>query len=346
MNKKSLIILALPLLISTLVSCNGSSGSSKTNLSYGKIHSTVPYEAESIAYDELQNKIETGENFALAISHIGCGCWTTFEPILNDFNYKHNLNIRYIDASEFEGNNKYGLRTYEGDMPSLAIFSNGTLKRQVIYTNNSYRSIFTDKSLKSIEKFFDQNVNYPKMYYIEKDKVDTFISSGAEFNLYVARNKCNDCNVINKTALKKWNNKVATVKNPLYIFDIQQYQGTDDYQTIKDDYGLSEKYNTVLGYGTGSVPTFQNRKGSKINDMTVVLNDRVNKETKIVSSYFTTDRVQNMPFLASYGDKYVLDGMKVSDAQAEKWSSSYEEESYQVKRHSEILNLFLNQYVK
>ena len=341
--KKNLLLFAIvPFSLFCLVGCE-SKDTSKTNIAYGRIYSSKPLACSQIEYDEIQSKVDNKECFAIAISHKGCGCWTTFEPVLRDFNYKHNLDIRYIDESEFAGNDKFGLRTYAGDMPSVAIFKNGKLARQVIYGNGSTRDIFT--KLSALEKFFFENANSPKMYYIEKETLDEYILSEKEFNLYVARSLCNDCQEVNRTALKDWNLKNTTVNNPLYIFDIQEYYGKDNYQGIKDTYGLSTANNPILGYGTGSVPTFQHRVGNEIKDMTVVFNDYVNRDTKVLSSYFTQERVSNMPFLKEYGDKYVLNGITLSEAEASHWGYGTDN-SAQIKRHSEILNIFLKKYAK
>ena len=191
----------------------------------------------------------------------------------------------------------------------------------------------------------------PHVRYISKNILDSYISQNKEFNLYVGRSGCGDCDNINATLLKQWN-RTTTVQDSLYYFDIEEYRGTSEYQTIKDDYGLSQKYNTVLGYdyvdvfnGTeykteGAVPTFQHRKGSTIEDMIVLLNDAVDTNTRTFThTYFTSARVVAMPFLAETGNQYVLEGKELTKDEADNWRKSE-----QLKYHTPMFNLFFDTY--
>ena len=375
MKKKLLLFTLIPLLLLGPVSCTQNEGSGKVFLHFGKVYESKPEKVDEISYDEISTLIEGDfkQSFAFVLSNEGCTCWKTFEPILADFNYKYNLDIKHIDYTEFEkeGRNKYGLHIIGVETPSVAFFSNGNLIRQAIYRGAS-KDIFTDTTGKEFEKFFFENAVLPKMYYVARSTLDSYISTNKDFNLYVARSECGDCNTVNRTMINDWNKNVESVRNPLYIFDIQEYhpgrkpkkeEGESDedynaredvieynrkneiYQGVKDQYGLSEKNNPDLGFSTGAVPTFQHRIGNVIDDMAVILNDSlVSGTNNIVSSYFTAKRVSNMKFLEGTGTKYVLDGIALKNDEIGRWG--YPDNSAQVERHRPILNLFLDKYTK
>ena len=235
--------------------------------------------------------------------------------------------MEYINVYEFLGKDDLGLYLEASDLPSIAVYERGKLKIQSVYLRDD-RMMF--KSYSKFREFIDNNVILPKMYYVEKDILDSYIAQDKEFNLYVARSACGDCNAVTTDVLFEWNQNVETVNDQLYVFDIQIYYpinpgsgATEEqkakyeedlriYQDIKDTYGLSEKNNPTFGYSTGMVPTFQRRKGNTVKDMIVVLNDSVDKENSKVKSYFTSERVGQMSFLKDAKIKTILDGMELT----------------------------------
>ncbi len=352
MKKKSLIPLLIPTLLFGAVSCHPTVDTSKIILDFGRVVSEQGTTVNEVTYKTLKDMmIEKGESFILVISDQGCGCWTDFQPKVARVNYKYQLNIMHVrnDQSGFLEND-FGLNT---STTGIAFFRDGKLVRQVVYKSDSsnydiFRKANDDSAL---EKLINDNVEMPHVRYISKDILDSYISQNKEFNLYIGRNKCGDCDNINATLLKQWN-RTATVQDSLYYFDIEEYRGTSEYQTIKDDYGLSQKYNAVLGYDyvdvfngneyktEGAVPTFQHRKGSTIEDMIVLLNDAVDTNIRTFThTYFTSTRVAVMPFLAETGDQYVLEGKELTQDEADNWRKSE-----QLKYHTPIFNLFFDTY--
>ena len=352
--KKSLLFLLVPALLFSVTGCNKSSASGKVFLEFGKVHTSESVLVDEIDYDTLTSWINHNNSFALAVSNEGCSCWEGFQPILAAFNYKYNLDIKQIPVKELnvEGRDKFGLYTVAVDSPFLAFFSNGSLVRQAMYGGNKeYSKIFTDRSGKELEKFFFENAYLPKMLYVEKDTLDGYISDNKEFNLYVARTGCGDCATVNETMLRDWNKTTVSVDEPLYVFDIAPYYQTEEYQSIKDTYGLSEANNKDFGYSTGMVPTFQHRKGSEVKDMAVILNDGVYEDGRTMKSYYTSTRVGKMTFLKDTGNEYVYEGKKLSNDQIDQ--VTYQGQTYvfikkeaHIEFHTPILNRFLNTYVK
>ena len=358
MKKKfllSFISLVASVSVLALSGCNKNAEESKIALDFGVIRNkevTNIKELKGLTYNELVSKVQVNkESFLLALYGVEeCGCWIDYQKVLIDFVNNTNMDIYYISALDFIGKDSdLGLYLVPSDLPSLAIFEAGTLKVQSVYLRDD-RQMF--KNYKNFQEFVDKYVIAPKMYYIEKDVLDSYISENKEFNLYIGRNECPDCNAINKDILLNWSheNKV-TVNNPLYIFDIQQYypnaSSSDEekelYQSIKDTYGLSEVNNPTFGYSTGMVPTFQRRKGNEITDMAVFLNDSLDRENKKVSSYFTEARVSQMNFLKDVKYLTILDGFALNDEQFNNWRT-YRSEFYE-NYHHPIAKEFINKYI-
>ena len=317
-----------------------------------------------LTYNDLSSKILNQETFMLAIyGEETCGCWSDYQPVLTEYVNDTHQKIDYISSYDFIGKeNTFGLYLVTSDLPSLAVFEQGQLKIQSVYLRDD-RLMF--KSYTKFKEFVDKNVILPKMLYVEKDELDSLIAEDKEFNLYVARSACGDCNAVKNDVLYDWSKNTIDVSDILYVFDIQSYYPIkpekDDpkyeekmikyeidlatYLSIKDYYGLSDKNNPTFGYSSGSVPTFQRRKGMEILDMIVVLNDNLDKANKKVTSYFTEERVSHMKFLeGSSLNKTILDGFELNDDQVANWRVYRSQ--FNATYHYPIVREFFKAYVK
>ena len=379
--KKSFCLLFLSSILAAstimLSSCENNKGDPRVRLDFGEYVSdniSSITELPKLTYGELSSKIFNQETFMLAIYGAEeCSCWDDYKPVLTEFVNDTHQNIDYISSYDFIGKeNTFGLYLVTNELPSLAVFEQGQLKIQSVFLRDD-RLMF--KSYTKFKEFIDKNVILPKMLYVEKDELDCLISKDEEFNLYIARNACSDCSAVTHDVLLEWSRVIETVSNILYVFDIQSYypikpikpkenepdyedklikyeEDFKKYEEIKDYYGMSPVNNPILGYKTGSVPTFQRRKGMEVLDMIVVLNDSINSsgETKILESFFTEERANHISCLKNTTIKSVLDGMELS-------SDLYNEREYNGKTyyslsdkfkqtyHYPIVNQFLNTYV-
>lgn len=334
------------LAVSCLSSCGEKPFTGKVFLDYGNYRETditsVDY-LSNLTYKNLKSKVEQKESFILIIyGDSSCGCWTSFKPILIKYYNDTHADVCIISHNLFEeGANKFGLYTTGYDMPSIALFSRGKLVIQTVYGRDS-KDPFTkyDKFL----DFMNSHVVLPKMFYINKTTLDSFIDRDETFNLLLVREGCGDCKDLRTNLLYNWNDKHESSSYEMYIFDIQRYRGTEEYQTIKDIYGLSTLYNPVLGWDKsddekGMVPTFQNRTGSTINAMLTVYNDSLDIETNKMVSYFTEERVNANHFLKNDTtlETKVLNGLEFT---------SYSKDTYLRKYVDPIINLFLKKFVE
>lgn len=364
--KKSLLFLSV-LTALTMVSCGESDiDTSKIALDYGHAYKNdfVKEDDILIGYETLKKQIRKEESFVLLVFTSGCTCWDHFNPVAIYFMNKYNVKFPAINVRSFDGEpTSYGIYTVASDLPSICFFRRGRLIRQTVYGLQKDKSVFTNAE--KFEKFMLDNVYLPKMYYLDKDALDEKITKKEDFNLYVARYECGDCSRVNAEVLYGWSdkNKEKDIpNNPLYIFDIEKYRGTEDYQPIKDAYGLSNTdFNPVFGYNHiskydfltayGMIPTFQRWHNGQIVDMITTLNDYL-REDHTLDSYFTEERVNASPMLSAFGNKYVLNGKTAEDKDIEQYPIPGSEEIYEyVKKdaqaiwHNPIVELYLSTYV-
>ena len=345
MNKKLGLILLAPLLLSSLVGCSNKEEvyEGKIYINYGKVHLTDEGTVEVLdymnGYDGLADLVKNGRTFVVIISNNGCGCWTRLQPIASRFNYEYNLDIRHIDWSSLLGVDTFGLDITANNQPSIAFFVNGKLNKQYLYNSNSpYYEKFND--YEAYKKFMLDNVVIPNRLFIDENVIAKFESLNKEYDLYVTKYGCPDCNMVNAMYVNSWS---ITASKNLYLFDIYKYVNTDQYDKKKKELLLTydETLNPVFGYSTGFVPTFQHRVGSTLEDMICVLNDKKDNETKKVTrTYFTEERVRNMPCLEEFKQEYVLEDKELSDIELSNWSST------QYKLQLPMLEQYFKTYLK
>lgn len=362
--KKSLLFLSL-LSSLTMVSCGGSDvDTSKIALDYGYKYKNPISSVEDlrIGYETLTDRIGKKESFVLLIfGDSTCGCWVDFNPLAISFMNRYHVKFSVLNLASLEGESEtYGIYRGYSQMPGICFFRRGQLIRQTIYGLVKGTDINIFKKQETLDEFLLNNIYLPRMFYLDKDALDEKIENQEEFNLYIARSGCGDCSAINSSVLYEYSekNKEKAIPNkPLYIFDIQQYRGTDEYQTIKDTYGLSNTtFNPIFGYDYGEdkgmIPTFQVWKQGYIYDMITVLNDHLG-ENHTLDSYFNIDRVGASPMLSRLGNEYVLQGKALEDKDIGKYPVPGTEIIYeyvyrdsQLVWHKPIVELYLSTYVK
>ena len=356
MKKKNKLFLTIGLfaISASLSGCGKTPTPVKYCLSYGNIRSyevtMVEQLGEYTTTQDFYDAINTGDTFLTAIyDDVGtCSCWGTFQPILIQFANEYHVEIKYIGRSKLI-NNTLGI--YAGtDLPSIVAFSGGQLVAQAT-NNRQYEAVFV--SYNSFKEYVTLNFNLPKMFYLDRTTLENKITNNETFTLYVMRNGCPDCGKIGRDILPGWNGAHPIIDKNLYIFDMESYRGTSEYQTLKDYVGLSVVGNADFGYDheydeehadRGMFPTLQHRIGTQVTDMITILNDFKNDSTKKLESYFTQSRVSKMHFItAQEKENTIFDGMDLTDDQLADWGA-FKLKYYQNK-HYPLATKFLDYYL-
>lgn len=358
-------LLFVPLLFTFLVSgCNGSS--EKVNLTYG---SFATNELTNITHSELSSKVDNKESFLVVVSpmHESCMCWVEFKRILNNYIAENHLIIYEISYNSFFDTSSNQLNAYSleirKDMETFAIFSNGVLKNQNVYSSSN--SIFKQPS--AFKEYIDENVYKPLMYYVSLEQLDSIYTTQNEAVIYFARSNCPDCAEVEKDVLLSYfKNNLST--NKLYILDcenigIREYDDKGNltsesqikWQEFKDEYGLSSLNNATYGYSQGYVPTFQLIKGNNVSyassiiSSSVFFNDTLIKDgdiVKISESFYSESRKASLQYVSGLTTS-VLKGLTVNEGEYR--TLTYNEETYYLWNnesalvyHKPLLEAFLN----
>ena len=323
----------------TLSGCNNVSG--KAKLTFGNYISNDPFE---ITYSQAIDKMEAKENMLLAsyYASIGaCECQTVFYQVLKEYIAETNYNVYLFNSKEIQGSKDgYNLRNIGYAAPILYIINKGKVTATLSYTQKANEKIFTNKDdlSKTIDKYFTK----PSYYYVDDAYLDQNLSKRDKVGLCTIRNSCSDCKYLIPNFMIPYSNE-NELSSEIWVFDIDEYKDTDKYQDIKDKYQLSETSNPKFGYLEGVVPTTQYYEKGILKDANVYLNDKVTYDNasntyKITSTYYTSDRIQNLSYLDG---EFVLLNKEIDK---DELVSSYWLPYYASQIHNQIIKKFYDKY--
>ena len=123
----------------------------------------------------------------------------------------------------------------------------------------------------------------------------------------------------------------------------------EQYQKLKDDYGLSVTGNSVFGYQEGVVPTTQYYKRGVLTDASVYFNDAIEENNGVFTvkdSYYTDERVSNLHYLEDVKFTTCLKGLTIqnNDILYTKTGQPYWSQEDAAKYHTPLLKAFLDYY--
>ena len=371
MNLKK--ILPLLLISSSLFSCREKKGEN-VYITFGKLYdSSLKSDTKSlylhttnISYEDLNRKIKNKDNFILLIyeykalekgEDIECLCYTSFAYNLNIYIKNNNAEIYGVDPSDLKNvNDTFSLDIVSGDQ-TLAIFSEGKVYKQETTSNEELAT------LEKIYSFFS-NVVFSDMLYVSKSQLDSMFVNGNIFTIGYLRKTCSDCAYLIDDFLKEYNKSSFSKK--IYVIDCDsdgiRYENgevnSSVWQSFKDEYGLSNKYNVEFGYNDGYVPTFltykvdgtEEKYASYVLDGVVAYNDVLtlsNGVCKISDSYWNG---KEHPFFSSLNKDIETNLLNIEIPEDE--YSSYGEDGVYWKKeyareyHNKLIKGYLDFYSK
>jgi len=326
---KKFLFLVLPLIIggASLTSCGGGNG---PVLTYGQIKADYTSTAtkdvfSEITYEGLTSRTACEETM-LVVTYLGtgsCGCFTSFKAQVNQYNKLFNGLFYLIPVEQFTGKEEtFGMRIPEGDTVSFSIFNKGKLMKQWVKEGKYYSKLFEDFNV--LRQEISKYVKDPAMYYTSETTLDNLISQNPNITYYINRATCPDCTFADLNLLIPYVNE-HTLKNKIYILDIDEFRGGERYQDIKDKYGLSTTINTEYGYSTGVVPTFINKKDGKFYDSLIMFNDTVQKvcdKYVISDSYYNETMAAKLHYLNGVTQK-VIQGLELAASDVTDYNPTY-----------------------
>lgn len=345
MKKKVILSLLAPLMCLSLGGCFSNVGMKLTYGTYLTTEDDTINDATKISYPELVSRMDEGgayhnENFLLTIAPVNdCICWTKFQAVLKQFIKETHYVVYQINCDEFQDNN-FGLTFQDGHV-SFAIIKGGSIVKQYM----SHSILDSAEALKSeVNKF----VKAPDLYYVDEPFLNDAIKNGETTLVEYIRKTCSDCNYVDPNVLWPYVN-LKNLKTPMYVIDIDPLRGTDEYQVFKNNYKLSNVYDSDFGYGNGVVPTFQYYERGKLTSASVFFNDdlaKVDGEIKVVNSFYTAERLPHLGYAQKVSTN-ILKGLTLSEDDVLTFNGQYFwKQEKAATYHKPLLEAFLKSYSK
>jgi hypothetical protein len=277
-------------------------------------------------HGKLKSLVEAKRNFVLVVlpEELGCVCFGIFCETINRYQKSKNLLVYSISGTQFNNpdNSKFGLNV-NSNLATIAIFEGGAVKYQS--TADGSKDSFA-QNYSVFSEWMNARLSFSDMLYVSKTQLESLYKGTTPFTLGFVRASCGDCSYVADHLLTEYNKEAHSVS---YLIDcdvdgIRLCNGkepsnatgaTEDettayknWQTFKDDYGLSNKYTTNFGFDNGYVPTWvhcnpaantEDKPWGAIDDADVYVNDsltQLDEKTYAVSNtYF--DGTRDLPFL-------------------------------------------------
>ncbi|MGM9874153.1 MAG: hypothetical protein ACI31G_04515 [Bacilli bacterium] len=346
-------------LLPSLMILSACTKDNKTLITFGSDFDTS---ATKITYDDLKIKIIDEQSFVLAIypgENSTCGCWTQFSGVIDDY-VKQNSTIIYKINYELldSETNRYGL-TYYSDRPTLALFEKGKLKKEWQYVTKNIDPLF--KSTIQLEKTLKEVIFEPKLIYINQEQLDEKIAND-NFTVCYVWASCPDCQFAMPNVVIPYYEDNLNDEQ-LYLFDCEiegilledgiKNSSNENYTKFKNDYKLSTEGDSVFGYATGYVPTFQRYENGNLKSALTYLNDAVSVNEQgnyyISRSFFTSERLEDLEYLNNFNGTKIIEGIEVSEDDlifnSDRTRYSWDKEKANVY-HKPLLEKFLSYYQK
>ncbi|MBR4378509.1 MAG: hypothetical protein IKP50_06505 [Bacilli bacterium] len=306
---KKLVKILLPFLVVSSTVLSGCKKKevqdNRIQLDFGDVHATTYKNLSSISDLEKLTK-DDKESFLLVVNSTTCTCWNDFQQVLNSYITKNKVICYQMDFSNFENSDiaiKYDLTMLTKSSTTFAIFEQGKLKT-TLNTSNDQNIMYDDKKF---SQYMNETVKLPGCYLITKDDYYTIKSAEKSAVIYFERTECGDCTALNPGLLHSYV-KNHKMENKIYVLDCHPYwraKSDEDYSSTylaaKDEFGLSEidrngDNNNPYGFGSGVFPFFSYIENGQYASGAVIYNDSVGSDLIVSDSYYTAERVANLPY--------------------------------------------------
>ena len=361
MKKNRLVLLLIPLAFSSLTSCS----SSKGFLTFGTYVNQSIESLETLSNSQLISKADSNETFLLAVYQGGysedCKCWITFQNIITYYMNRYNERVYVYDGQKQDDSLAHlKIEKINDSSPSLYIFKGNDQIAKFSEMRSKDKGIFTDTTGEAMYKRVHKVVNRPKAYYVDDDYLKENLSKSPKTILSFVRRDCGDCNYVIPNVIIPYinNNKL---KSNLWIFDLQDLfnlsksetatkEEKEQYQTLKNSYGLSASGNAAYGYQEGVVPTTHYYENGVLKDASVFFNDAVTQREDesyyISDSYYSEERLSNLHYLKGVNFTTCLKNMELENTSVLYTQSGkpYWSQSKASEYHTPLFKAFLDYY--
>jgi hypothetical protein len=377
-NKKPLLLFAPSLILVTLSGACSTTTVDQVPITFGQLYDSSLLSSNeafvSLTHAELTSLASNGYNFVLLVYNANstCTCWHLFRETIGTYMAATNLRIYLIDYQQFTDEESFGL-TVSSTEETIAIFEDGAPRYQRTRdgTEDSFANTYS-----VFKEWMDARVHASDMIYVTEDQLDELYEGDEAFTVGFLRSTCGDCAYVDNYFLKEFN---ASDNNVSYVIEcdvegIRYYNGiapgnttdpTDaalalaQWQSFKDEYGLSTTYDVTFGFDTGYVPTWyhinpagfdaaNDHKAEAIDDGDVWVNDSLTAASDgtytVTNTYFTEERLTSLEAVrTSEVTTKVLFGLSVPSTDVDSYGGWTHAAA--AVYHDPLLNAFLTSYV-
>ena len=363
MKKKCLFLLLVPFAFSSLVSC---SSKQKECLTFGTYVYQTVQTLKPLSNVELVEKTNGNEIFLLA-AYQGqysetCSCWTTYQNIIASYMNKYSERVYVYNAQEQDATTEHlKITKVEASTPYLYIFKGSRQIAKFSKSKSKDEAIFTDETGETMAERVHKVVSKPKMYYVDDAYLKENLSKTSKAIVSFIRNKCDDCKYVIPNVIIPYIKDKVFYTN-IWLFDMQDVyelsnsstassEEKEQYQNIKNAYGLSASSNETFGYQQGVVPTTQFYEDGILKDASVFFNDTIEQKEDgtyyVKESYYSEERVQNLSYLKNASVNKVIEGKTIDASKVMHTTSGkpYWSQKDAAILHAPLLTAFLDYYI-
>ena len=281
MKNKLILVPVISLAFVVLTGCT----SKKATLTFGTYIEQSLTSLEPTDTSTLLNKAYSNEVYILA-TYQGkyseeCLCWSTFQNVLVNYTNKYHEKVYIYDMDGYDDLQvDLKIEVYKDSTPALYVFQGKEQLAKFTYKNARDKSIFNDLKAEAMYERIHKIVEKPVLYEVNDDYLSDNINISNEAVILFIRNSCPECSYSLSNVIIPYINE-KTISKEILVFDLESYynQSTESsnidnqYQDIKDKYGLSEIGSSIFGYEGGFVPTIQYYRRGILKDASVFFND-------------------------------------------------------------------------
>lgn len=292
---KKLLKLILPILL--LTSFSSCSKKDKAILLQKENVDSFVY----IKNDELDDLINSKNDFVLVVGQEGCSTCDLIKPIITSYIKKYQYIIYWVEIDEY----KKVAPSYSLDSDIMSstvlIFNDGKMQKKLSYEKYLYYDIDNfeltmEKEVKSSHIFslndyesfiYSSSFNMLKTNYSSDKTLENKIIED-NINVLYAWNKCLDCIDFSNNFLTSYMSKS---NKKLYTYEVSYFRNQKDENglpELNDFHSFAQKYQFNT-YREGKVPSIVTYSKSVKTSMAVYLNDEIeelNGSYKIKNSFY------------------------------------------------------------
>lgn len=307
MKKKQFFFLSILLIPIGIISVYALTPSKKPFLTYGRSSHDKNEGLIQLTYGEFEKRMDkkdgefSKETFLLLVTdkNSTCICGSESRICMNNIIQSKGIACYHMDLSDFDGNNKYGVKARVGEA-HLNIISCGKVIKDIKSRDIILHEGGEEETYQEICQFVKVNNN---LKYCTRERLEDAIANKETFSVEYIWRDCGDCSYINPNYL--WNYSSKHVFNStFYIVDLADLvngkKENSTYIKYLNNYHLNYSSDNTYGYSTGKVPTIHHYTSGVLDDAAIIFNEtfeKIDDAWRITDAFYDAARINKVKYL-------------------------------------------------